>query len=53
LIEAVWGFDHEIEENTLDAIMHLLRSKIDKPGQSKLIYTVRGVGYVIREASPS
>lgn len=52
LIEAVWGFDHEIEENTLDAFMHLLRSKIDKPGQPKLIHTVRGVGYVIREASP-
>ena len=51
LIEAVWGFDHDIEENTLDAFMHLLRSKIDKPGQPKLIYTVRGVGYVIREAS--
>src|SRR5271166_5840254 len=42
LIEAVWGFDHDIEENTLDAFMHLLRSKIDKPGQPKLIYTVRG-----------
>ena len=53
LIEAVWGFDHDIEENTLDAFMHLLRSKIDKPGQPKLIYTVRGVGYVIREASQS
>jgi DNA-binding response OmpR family regulator len=51
LIEAVWGYDHDIEENTLDAFMHLLRSKIDKPGQPKLIYTVRGVGYVIREAS--
>jgi DNA-binding response OmpR family regulator len=51
LIEAVWGFDHDIEENTLDAFMHLLRSKIDKPGQPRLIYTVRGVGYVIREAS--
>ncbi|SPF42394.1 Response regulator MprA [Candidatus Sulfotelmatobacter kueseliae] len=51
LIEAVWGFDRDIEENTLDAFMHLLRSKIDKPEQPKLIYTVRGVGYVIREAS--
>jgi two-component system response regulator MprA len=51
LIEAVWGFDHDIEENTLDAFMHLLRSKIDKPGKPKLIYTVRGVGYVIRETS--
>jgi DNA-binding response OmpR family regulator len=51
LIEAVWGCDAEIEENTLDAFMHLLRDKIDKPGQPKLIYTVRGVGYVIREAA--
>lgn len=48
LIEAVWGFDREIEENTLDAFMHLLRNKIDPPGRSKLIHTVRGVGYMIR-----
>ena len=51
LIEAVWGFDREIEDNTLDAFMHLLRNKIDSPGRDKLIHTVRGVGYVIREAS--
>ena len=51
LIEPVWGFDREVEENTLDAFMHLLRNKIDKPGQPKLIHTVRGVGYVIREAT--
>jgi DNA-binding response OmpR family regulator len=48
LIEAVWGFDREIEENTLDAFMHLLRNKIDSPGRPKLIHTVRGVGYMIR-----
>src|SRR5713226_7301840 len=48
LIESVWGFDREIEENTLDAFMHLLRNKIDPPGRSKLIHTVRGVGYMIR-----
>lgn len=51
LIESVWGFDREVEENTLDAFMHLLRNKIDRPGQPKLIHTVRGVGYVIREAT--
>src|SRR5882762_3408610 len=33
LIEAVWGFDREIEENTLDAFMHLLRKKIDPAGR--------------------
>lgn len=48
LIEAVWGFDREIEENTLDAFMRLLRNKIDIPGRPKLIQTVRGVGYMIR-----
>ena len=49
LIEAVWGFDRDIEENTLDAFMHLLRNKIDPPGRPKLIHTVRGVGYMIRD----
>ncbi len=49
LIEAVWGFDRDIEENTLDAFMHLLRGKVDSPGRPKLIHTVRGVGYMIRE----
>jgi DNA-binding response OmpR family regulator len=48
LIESVWGFDRDIEENTLDAFMHLLRAKIDPPGRPKLIHTVRGVGYMIR-----
>jgi DNA-binding response OmpR family regulator len=48
LIEAVWGFDREIEENTLDAFVRLLRTKIDIKGQAKLIHTVRGVGYMIR-----
>lgn len=48
LIESVWGFDREIEENTLDAFMHLLRNKVDAPGRPKLIHTVRGVGYMIR-----
>jgi DNA-binding response OmpR family regulator len=51
LIESVWGIAHEIEENTLDAFMHLLRAKVDSPGHTKLIHTVRGEGYVIRPAS--
>jgi len=48
LIESVWGYDREIETNTLDAFMHLLRDKIDALGDAKLIHTVRGVGYSIR-----
>jgi DNA-binding response OmpR family regulator len=53
LIEAVWGFEREIEENTLDALVRLLRSKIEIEGQSKLIHTVRGVGYMIRAGARS
>jgi DNA-binding response OmpR family regulator len=48
LIEAVWGFDREIEDNTLDVFIRLLRQKIDSPGKPKLIHTVRGVGYCLR-----
>ena len=48
LIESVWGFDRDIEENTLDAFMRLLRNKVDSPGRPRLIHTVRGVGYTIR-----
>lgn len=48
LIESVWGFDREIEENTLDAFVRLLRNKVDGNGRKKLIHTVRGVGYMLR-----
>jgi two-component system response regulator MprA len=51
LIESVWGFDREIEENTLDVFVRLLRNKVDREGMPKLIATVRGVGYMIREES--
>jgi DNA-binding response OmpR family regulator len=48
LIESVWGFDREIEDNTLDAFVRLLRNKVDGNGRKKLIHTVRGVGYMLR-----
>jgi DNA-binding response OmpR family regulator len=49
IVEAVWDFDHDVEENTLDTFIRLLRSKIDREHDHKLIQTVRGVGYTIRE----
>ena len=49
LIEGVWGFDREIEDNTLDAFVRLLRQKVDGRGRPRLIHTVRGVGYCLRE----
>jgi DNA-binding response OmpR family regulator len=52
LIDAVWGYDSSIESNTLDAFIHLLRAKIDEPPSRKLIHTVRGIGYCLREQPP-
>ncbi len=49
LIDAVWGFDGEIENNTLDAFIRLLRAKLEVRDAKRLIHTVRGVGYVLRE----
>jgi len=48
LIESVWGGDSEIESNTLDAFIRLLRGKIEAAGESRLLRTVRGVGYCLR-----
>jgi DNA-binding response OmpR family regulator len=48
LILSVWGRKPEIEDNTLDAFMRLLRHKIDNHGRQRLIRTVRGVGYTLR-----
>jgi DNA-binding response OmpR family regulator len=50
LIESVWGFDSEVRGNTLDAFIRLLRDKVDTAGETKLIQTVRGVGYSLRVA---
>ena len=52
LIEAVWGYDSSIESNTLDAFIHLLRAKVDAERPVKLIHTVRGIGYSVREERP-
>jgi two-component system response regulator MprA len=45
LIESLWGLERDVEANTLDAFVRLLRQKIDQPGAPALINTVRGVGY--------
>ena len=48
LIDNVWGFGSDIENNTLDAFVRLLRAKVDLADEPKLIHTVRGVGYCLR-----
>lgn len=51
LIEAVWWDFEDVEDNTLDAFISLLRNKVDKEHRRKLIHTVRGIGYSLREES--
>ena len=51
IIEGVWGFEEEIEANTVDAFIRHLREKIDLEHERKLIQTVRGYGYILREES--
>ena len=49
LLEKVWGYDYVGQTNIVDVYIRYLRSKIDDPYDNKLIHTVRGVGYVLRE----
>jgi DNA-binding response OmpR family regulator len=49
IIEGVWGFDQDVEANTVDAFIRHLREKLDVGHERKLIHTVRGYGYIMRE----
>ena len=49
LINEVWGYDYDGETNVVDVYVRHLRTKIDDKYGIKLIQTVRGVGYVIKE----
>ena len=49
LLESIWGYDFDAESNVLEVYMNFLRKKVDKGAESKLLHTVRGVGYVLRE----
>ncbi len=49
LLEKVWGINFDTGTNVVDVYMNYLRNKIDKPFDQKLIQTVVGMGYVIRE----
>ena len=53
LIEAVWGTDREVGRNTLDVFVFQLRSKIETGGARRLLQTVRGFGYTMRETEDS
>lgn len=49
ILEQIWDFYFDPQTNVLDVLIHRLRKKIDDPYEQKLIHTVRGVGYVVRD----
>lgn len=49
IIENVWNFNFDPHTNIVEARMSKLREKIDKPFGKRLIHTIRGAGYVMRE----
>jgi DNA-binding response OmpR family regulator len=50
ILENVWGYDFMGESNVIEVYIRYLRLKIEDEGEKRLIQTVRGVGYVLREA---
>jgi DNA-binding response OmpR family regulator len=50
ILEKVWDYDFDPGTNLVDVYVRRLRDKVDTGYQPKLIQTVRGVGYVLREA---
>ena len=49
IFDRVWGYDFGCESNVLEVYIRYLRQKLEGEGESRLIHTVRGVGYVLRE----
>jgi two-component system response regulator MprA len=50
ILEEVWGYDFPTTANSLEVYVGYLRRKTEAEGEPRLIHTVRGVGYVLREA---
>ncbi len=49
IYDRVWGYDFGGESNIIEVYVRYLRQKIETEGETKLLHTVRGVGYVLRE----
>ncbi|MFD4723539.1 response regulator transcription factor [Streptomyces seoulensis] len=50
LLERVWGYDFEVRTDAVDTFVSYLRKKLEADGAPRLVHTVRGVGFVFREA---
>jgi two-component system response regulator PrrA len=51
LLELVWGYDFVADTNVVDVFVGYLRRKFEVGGQPRILHTVRGVGFVLREPS--
>ena len=49
IMEHVWSYDFEGESNILEVYVRYLRNKLETAGEARLIHTVRGAGYVLKE----
>lgn len=49
IYDRVWGYDFGGESNIIEVYVRYLRQKLEQHGESRLIHTVRGVGYILRE----
>ena len=49
LYERIWGYDFETSSRSLDVYIGYLRAKLEADGEPRLVQTVRGVGFVVRE----
>ncbi len=50
IYEAIWGYDFETSSKSLDVYIGYLRRKTEEAGEGRLVYTVRGVGYTVKES---
>ena len=50
IYESIWGYDFETSSKSLDVYIGYLRRKTEENGESRIVYTVRGVGYTVKES---
>ena len=50
IYETIWGYDFETNSKSLDVYIGYLRRKTEEAGESRLLYTIRGVGYTVKES---
>src|SRR3954470_14396295 len=52
IFERVWGYEFQPGSNAIEVYISYLRRKLEAPGEPRLIHTVRGMGYLLREPAP-